>query len=202
MKHSKTPIAGMAILALSACMGSNDGLENSIVSSGLLELVLPDQASRDELPSALSNLIDDVQEENERVDVDASPAGNVIYDGDFALAFSEEETAIFGSSTVNVAVNGSDLTYSFEPQEIYGEEGDVAVSGGFSGSTTQTGGFFSGDLGGSIVVGKGSPEERGYSIDGTVNAVFGDNGTAFGELNGTATGSGNNDFSGVFLVFE
>lgn len=202
MMNLRKPIAGITILALSACMGGGEDGDDTIVSSGLLELTLPDQASRDQLPSDLSSFIDDVEEENERADVNLTPTGDINYDGDFAIGFEGSDAIIVGAAFVRVEINGTDIEYNFTPEEAFDAEGDPTVAGGFGGESTQTDGYFSGDLAGSIIVDKGAIDEQTFDVDGSINAVFGDNGTVFGELGGTVTGPENDEFSGIFLAFD
>jgi hypothetical protein len=194
---------GLSVVALSACVGGGgDDDGGSVISTGILSLEVPDQESYDALPKEVQNLVDDVVAAN--AGTAALPTGGTSYHGNFALSVGEG--LVWGPAGVNVDFTASNVTYTFEAQQVEDPDNAFAgVSGSISGSATQSGGIFSGGFTDNTIdfdpdTTDGDPGVE-ITFSGSVDGAFNDSNEVFGGITGFASGPGvDDDVRGVFYA--
>ena len=198
------PIAGVCVLMLAACGGSGSGGgDDTILSSGILEIELPDGASRADLSPELQDLVTDVENANENGGPATQPSGATTYSGTFGAGIVDSEALFSGDATVNID-GSADVDYTFTVTSIDDPENPGSTaSGSFGGTADSTsGGTYTGGLAGSITLDQGSGDII-LSVGGDVDGAFDANNNAFGSMDGSVMGGGIDDrFTGIFFAPE
>lgn len=200
----KAIISGLSVLALSACVGGEEG-DDPVISSGILSLEVPDQASYDALSPDLQSLIDSVVESNESSGSATQPntTGVTTYSGSFGLIIDQDGATISGTTEIDVdTAANADYTFSLVSIDD-ADNPDATVSGDFGGTAVVAGGLFNGDIDGTVGFdpdGAGSEDEIAVTIDGTLTGAFDSYFDGFGSIDGSISGAGlsTDPFYGVF----
>ena len=195
-------LAVAAMTSVSACMGGGGG-DDIVTSNGILTLEVPDQGTYASLGSKEQLLVDNVIDSNTMQGAATMPpAGSSLYSGTFALVFDGDGAMITGNTTLTVT-SDTNIAYDFEAIDIDDPDNPGAtVSGNLLGSTTVSGGYFSGSVLGNVEYdtdGAGSEPFVDVDVSGTVTGAFDDDLDGFGSLEGGATGTGvDSEFYGLF----
>ncbi|WP_299758597.1 hypothetical protein [uncultured Boseongicola sp.] len=203
MKSLRKPIAGVFVLTLAACSANDKviGGDVSVISSGLLELELPNEADREALLSAFQELLEDVQLINEDGDsaVDTSPRG--VYAGKFGAELDSDGTSIVGDVTMEVRFAGNNVNYTFAPTDIETGGENPTITGEFGGSADIVDGYYSGSIIGTVTF-----SEETLTVSGDLNGVFAEStgNKTIGEFDGTVENLGGpfdgDTFGGLYLA--
>ncbi len=175
-----------ATTLLSGCLGSGEE-GGTVLSSGLLELDVPNAASRADLPADVNEALDALIEANENGLLDLTPDGRSEYRGDFILALGENDITVTGDASLFLDLDATGGTFSISPDEAL-DEGEVVDAGGhISSQITVTNGEYTGSIEFSnLTIGSGE-EFLDLNMDGTVNGLFTQAGETFGEFSGGLT---------------
>lgn len=203
MKSLCKPIAGVFVLTLAACSANDKviGGDVSVISSGLLELELPNEADREALPQEFQDFLDDVQLINEDAlsTVDTSPRG--VYAGNFGAELDSDGTLIVGDVTMEVRFAGNNVNYTFVPTNVETGDENPPITGEFGGSANIVDGYYSGSIIGTVTF-----TEETLTLSGDLNGVFAEStgSKTIGEFDGSVEnldGQFDGDtFGGLYLA--
>ena len=189
MKSLCKPIAGVFVLTLAACSANDKviGGDVSVISSGLLELELPNEADREALPELYQAALVDLKliNEDDPSTVNTSPRGEYI--GIFGAELDSDGTLIVGDVTMEVRFAGNNVNYTFEPTEVKTGGENPPITGEFGGSANIVDGYYSGSIIGTVTF-----SEETLTVSGDLNGVFAEStgNKTIGEFDGTVENLG------------
>ena len=195
----KVMSGGLCVLGLSACM-SEEGGEEPVLSNGILTLEVPDQATYDELPANMQTLVDNVVASNTSANTASQPSsGDTSYSGTFGMIIDGGPLA---TGTAELNVDGSaNIDYDFTVTSFSGDDDpNATVTGTFGGSSTVSGGYFSGGLSGTLQYdadGAGGSPAADVTVGGGIDGAFDADSDGFGAITGTL-GADDTPYTGLF----
>lgn len=181
MNKFSTISAGAALFALAACGGTTvdeaieDIADEFQISSGVLDdIELPKDEDLADLPSLVSDLVNEFEEFNEDYDVTSTlPSGSADYTGTLGFQVEDQETYLAGD--LALVANFDALTFDGTYSNIAGvsEDGDtLTVIGSVPVDTTirdgSDGVTFDGTLFGDV-----SLEDETYRFNALIDGAFG-----------------------------
>ena len=201
MLTKNMPFAGILLATLAACGGGEDPVDDFVLSSGILELEIPNDADRADLPAELDDAIDSIVSANE-TGVAVTPAIDATYAGFFGLGVDDVgETLVTGTVAATFTMATSDMDIAFTADEI--SEAGTTIAGSFdSTDLAVTAGLFSGTATGDLTVtDAGGAEIVSVSadLDGAITSA-----ETFGSFEGVATNpdASTDTFGGLFYAAD
>lgn len=183
-----------------ACGGGSDvPVDDFVLSSGILELEIPDDAERLDLSTELNDAIDSIVSANE-TGTAVTPAADATYAGVFGLGVDDVgETLVTGTVAATFTFADGDMDIAFTADEI--SEAGTTIAGSFeSTDLAVTAGLFSGTATGDLTVtDAGGAEIVSVSadLDGAITSA-----ETFGSFEGVATNpdASTDTFGGLFYA--